>query len=192
MEIADPDRGQGREPAAQGIAKGALQLQAPRGRPHGGRWFYFTETEDDTACGRIWRIDRDGHVGGVGGGVELAGSSACRTTSRRMPAGDMFVTEDRNNASAEDPNQVIFIDRKTGEMAVFAELAFQLSTPEENLADEPTGPAFSTRRACDVPQLPASARLRSHGCDHGAVRLIRQEAQERKEGPRSLSTRPSR
>jgi hypothetical protein len=38
---------------------------------------------------------------------------------------------------------VIFIDRKTGEMAVFAELAFQFSTPGENLADEPTGTTFS-------------------------------------------------
>jgi len=142
VEIADPTGANGTEPAQQGIAQGALTFKRLEGGLMDGAWFYFTETEDDTACGRIWRIDRDGTLE-----VWAEGSSSgilCMPDNvAQDAAGNMFVTEDRTNASAEDPNQVIFIDRKTGEMAVFAELAFQFSTPEENLADEPTGPAFS-------------------------------------------------
>src|SRR5688572_15957914 len=58
-------------------------------------------------------------------------------------AGNAFVTEDKSNASSDNPNRLVFIDRRSGEMATFAELAFQFSTPEENVADEPTGTEFS-------------------------------------------------
>ncbi len=142
VEIPDPTGAAGEEPAQQGVARGALRFKRLEGGLMDGPWFYFTETEDDTACGRIWRIDREGHLE-----VWAEGSASgvlCMPDNIALDAArNMFVAEDMTDASTDRPNQVIFIDRRTGEMAVFAELAFQFSTPGENLADEPTGTVFS-------------------------------------------------
>ena len=144
--IEDPVGSGGATPAEQGVARGATTFARLEGGRIDGRYFYFTETEDDTAFGKVWRLS----LGGPRGRDTLEIWAQGDGTSLSMPdnivfdrAGNMFVTEDKSNASTDDPNRLVFIDRKTGEMATFAEVAFQFSTPEENIADEPTGPAFS-------------------------------------------------
>lgn len=59
VRIDDPLGESGQEPAAQGIAKGALKFARLEGCKKRGRWLYFTESEDGTACGKVWRLHLD-------------------------------------------------------------------------------------------------------------------------------------
>ncbi len=65
----------------QGRKKGALMFDRLEGGRFDGRWFYFTETEDDSACGKVWRLNVDS------GRLDLyaASSTATRARWRRLP-----------------------------------------------------------------------------------------------------------
>lgn len=142
VPIADP-LGRDRSTFDQGREQGALRFRRLEGGRFDGRDFYFTETEDDTACGKVWRLDvRTNRLDLFAEG--RSGGPLCMPDNLALDAaGNLFVTEDKSDASSENPNRVVFIDRRTGDMASFAELALEFSTPEENVADEPTGPEFS-------------------------------------------------
>lgn len=141
--IDDPLGESGLEPHDQGLAKGALRFRRCEGGAFDGRWFYFTETQDASTLGRVWRLNVDTEV------LELYAEGS-ESTPMIQPdniafdaAGNLFVCEDRADASFDLPNRLWFIDRQSGEMAVFAELVQKYETPEENIADEPTGSVFS-------------------------------------------------
>ena len=119
----------------QGKKKGALAFERLEGGRFDGRWFYFTETEDTTACGKVWRLNVDN------GRLDLYASGDERKLC--MPDnvtfdlnGNLFVCEDR--PVEEDPtqgsNRMIFIDRDTGKLSTFA-----IATSRY---DELTGPEF--------------------------------------------------
>lgn len=129
---------------AQGVAKGALTFQRLEGGRFDGRLFYFAETEDDTSAGRVWRLNVDTGslelwaAGSMGGAMVMPDNLAFDM------AGNVFVTEDRSSASLTNVNRVVYIDRQTGALATFAELVQKFFTPGSiNIADEPTGPAFT-------------------------------------------------
>lgn len=126
-------------PSAQGKAKGALVFKRLEGGRFDGRDFYFAETEDDASCGKIWRLDtRTDRLELWAQGKD--GGAMCMPDNLTFDAaGNIFVTEDKSNASSDNPNRVLFVDRKSGEIATFAEVVLQ--APE--VTDEPTGPAFS-------------------------------------------------
>jgi secreted PhoX family phosphatase len=143
VTIPDPTGGEGQEPAAQGIDRGALKFARLEGCKRRARRLYFTETEDDTACGKIWRLNLDTFE------LELWAEGG-REGPMCMPdnvafdgAGNLLVCEDRGTASDTNPNHIHFVDRATGEMCVFAQLVVETNTPGVNLADEPTGTHFS-------------------------------------------------
>ena len=143
VTIDDPVGESGQSPSEQGVAKGALKFDRLEGGRIDGNYFYFAETEDDTACGKIWRLHR--HSSRLELFAQGDGDRLCMPDNVAFDAsGNVFVTEDKSNASSENPNRVVFIDARGGEVATFAEVAIQFSTPEENIADEPTGPAFSS------------------------------------------------
>lgn len=58
VRIRDP-LAKERSTATQGRRKGALLFERLEGGHFDGRWFYFTETEDDTSCGKVWRLNVD-------------------------------------------------------------------------------------------------------------------------------------
>lgn len=144
--VIDDPLATGGSTVSQGVAKGARtfrRLEGGRIDPF-SRYFYFAETGDATTGGKIWRINLDTSV------LELYASGGTGATMN-MPdnvefdaAGNLFVTEDRSNAALNVPNRVLFIDRATGQVSIFAELVQKFSSPGSvNIADEPTGPAFS-------------------------------------------------
>jgi secreted PhoX family phosphatase len=143
VRIDDPIAEEGVEPAQQGLEKGALKFARLEGCKRKGRWLYFTVTEDDTACGKVWRLHLDTYK------LELwaegkEGGKLCMPDNLAFDAaGNMFVAEDRGAAAMDNPNHIIFIDRGTGKMDVFAEVVQQNNTPGVNVADEPTGCVFS-------------------------------------------------
>lgn len=143
VTIDDPS-GSSTSTKDQGVAKGALRFRRPEGGLLDGRLFYFTESADVTAGGRVWRLNVDTGV------LELysqGGGSSLMTMPDNIAldvAGNLFICEDRADASPSVPNQVLFIDRATGSMAVFAELVHKFWGPQSfNIADEPTGPVFT-------------------------------------------------
>jgi len=149
VRIDDPLGESGQEPSAQGIVKGALKFARLEGCKKRGRWLYFTESEDDTACGKVWRLHLDTHK------LELWAEGRERSDAPTlcMPdnisfdgAGNVFVCEDKGDASNDNPNRIWIVDRRTGKTSVFAELVQQHNTPGVNIADEPTGTCFSPDR----------------------------------------------
>ncbi len=144
--IEDPLGKDGLEPSAQGIAKGALKFARLEGIARRRRWLYFTETEDDTACGKVWRLHLDrGRLELWAQGSE--GGQMCMPDNIVFDAaGNMFACEDKGAAGGDNPNKILFIDRRSGSMATFAEVVVQQNTPVVNVADEPTGPAFDPQR----------------------------------------------
>lgn len=147
VKIADPLGESGEEPAAQGIAKGALRFSRLEGCVKRGRWLYFTETEDDTSCGKIWRLHLDTYkleLWAEGRDPSKVKKTLCMPDNFVFDAaGNVFVCEDKGAASNDDPNRIWLIDRSTGRMSVFGELVVENNTPGVNLADEPTGACFS-------------------------------------------------
>ena len=141
--IDDPLGADGMEPSGQGIEKGALKFARLEGSKIKGKWLYFTETEDDTACGKVWRLNlRTQQLELWAEGRD--GQDLCMPDNVAFDgAGNMFVMEDRGAASNSNPNRVVLIDRATGELSVFAEVVQENNTPGVNAADEPTGPHFS-------------------------------------------------
>lgn len=143
VRIADPLGKDGTEPSAQGIDKGALRFDRLEGSKIKGRWLYFTESEDDTSCGKVWRLHLDTFK------LELwaegrADGKLCMPDNFAFDGrGNIFMCEDRGAAAMDNPNHIIFIDRKSGKMSVFAEVVQQNNTPGVNVADEPTGTHFS-------------------------------------------------
>jgi uncharacterized protein len=122
----------------QGIDKGALAFERLEGGRIDGRWLYFTETEDPTAAGKIWRLHLDNSTLELWaqGKKEVMVMPDNLTVDR---GGNLFVAEDRGDTFPDEPNKIVYIDRRTGKLATFAELA----TP--NASDEMTGPEFSPR-----------------------------------------------
>jgi hypothetical protein len=133
-------------------AHGFSRLEGGAFDPLDPEMFYFTETEDPSGCGRVWRLDvgtpsatdpdpaprlelfSQGHDTGI----------MCMPDNLAFdPAGNLFVCEDRGDAGPGNPNHVIFLDRD-GNAQVFAELVqyWQTPDPPANVADEVTGPAF--------------------------------------------------
>lgn len=135
VRIRDPLGAEGKAPAAQGAEAGAVVFQRLEGGRLDGRFFYFTETQDETACGRVWRLQVDR------GRLELFAEGRpdggmCMPDNLVLDAArNIYVTEDKPTPDPSDPNRVQFIDRATGEVSVFAEV----TTP----GDEATGPAFT-------------------------------------------------
>lgn len=133
VRIRDP-LARERSTSAQGRDKGALVFQRLEGGAMDGRWFYFTETEDDTSCGKVWRLNVDS------GRLDLyakGGAKLCMPDNVTFDdVGNLYVCEDRalDGLSSTEPSRIIFIDRDTGRMKAFAEVT--------NPGDEPTGPAF--------------------------------------------------
>ena len=135
VPIADP-LGNDRSTSQQGRDQGALSFQRLEGGRFDGRYFYFTETEDDTACGKIWRL----HVESDRLDLYATGNYAdlCMPDNLAFDAaGNLFACEDKpvEERPQEIPNRIIFIDRNTGTMAPFAQVT--------NPIDELTGPEFS-------------------------------------------------
>lgn len=134
VRIRDPLGTGGKPPVTQGAEVGAIVFQRLEGGRFDGRFFYFTETQDETACGRVWRLHVDK------GRLELfaegrADGGMCMPDNLVFDAArNLYVTEDKPTPDPSDPNRVQFVDRSTGEVSVFAEVA----TP----GDEATGPAF--------------------------------------------------
>lgn len=146
VRIADPLGQEGKEPSVQGIERGALSFSRLEGCKKRGRWLYFTETEDDTACGKVWRLHLDTYKLDLWAEGKDAdpGSTLCMPDNLAFDgAGNLYVCEDRGNAANSNPNHVWFIDAPSGQMSIFAELVQENETPGVNLADEPTGPHFS-------------------------------------------------
>ncbi len=142
VRIDDP-LGESEEPSAQGLAKGALGFHRLEGGRFNGRHFYFTETQDDTSCGNIWRLNLKNSR------LELwshsnSGDEMCMPDNLAFDAtGNVYVTEDRGTAAdAASPNKVVFVDRKNGALTTFAEVVSPLNPPEVG-SDEATGPVFS-------------------------------------------------
>ncbi|MDQ3956218.1 MAG: PhoX family protein [Actinomycetota bacterium] len=147
VRIADPLGESGEEPAAQGVRKGALKFARLEGCKKRRRWLYFTETEDDTVCGKVWRLQL-GHcrleLWAEGKEPSAGGPALCMPDNFAFDgAGSLFVCEDKGEASNDNPNRIWLVDRRTGAMSVFAELVQENNTPGVNLADEPTGTHFS-------------------------------------------------
>lgn len=147
VTIDDPLGEDGQSPAGQGVAKGATtfsRLEGGRFDPFDRRWFYFAETEDPGGCGRLWRLNVD--TGTLEMWADGSGDTAmCMPDNLAFDAaGNVFVCEDDGLAGAENPNQVLFVDRHSGEVHVFAETVHYWETPDPpgNVADEPTGPEF--------------------------------------------------
>lgn len=135
VRIRDPLGLDGKTPGTQGAEAGAVVFQRLEGGAFDGRYFYFTETQDESACGRVWRLQVDK------GRLELfaegrPGGGMCMPDNLVLDAArNIYVTEDKPTPDPSDPNRVQLIDRATGEVSVFAEV----STP----GDEATGPAFA-------------------------------------------------
>jgi uncharacterized protein len=136
VPIPDPTGAKGKSPAEQGMARGALEFARLEGGRMRGRWFYFTETQDTSACGKVWRLHGDT------GRLDLyaqgrSGGKLCMPDNVAFDAaGNLFVSEDKSEEAAfQQPNRVVFIDRRTGKMAIFAEATERV--------DETTGSAFS-------------------------------------------------
>ena len=132
VRIADP-LAREKSTSTQGADKGALAFERLEGGQFRGRWFYFTETEDETACGKVWRLNVDTGV------LELYAQGK-RNFKLCMPDnltfdvdGNLYVLEDRL-INDQVGNRLIFVDRKTGKLTTFAEVV--------NPADEPTGGVF--------------------------------------------------
>lgn len=149
VTIDDPLGAGGQTPSEQGQAKGAKvfqRLEGGRFDPLAPDWFYFTETENPDDCGRVWRLNVATNTL-----QEWASPTSGGTTDMCMPdnlefdaAGNVFLTEDNGDAGPLLPNRILFVDRSTGEVHVFAEVVQTWQTPDNpgNVADEPTGPAF--------------------------------------------------
>lgn len=149
VTIDDPLGQSGQSPAQQGLAKGALafsRLEGGRFDPLDRRWFYFTETENPTDCGRVWRLNvRSGVLDLWASPGSPGGADMCMPDNLEFDAaGNIFLAEDNGAAGPLLPNRVLFVDRESGEVHVFAELVHHWQTPDNpgNVADEPTGPAF--------------------------------------------------
>jgi uncharacterized protein len=119
----------------QGVKKGATKFKRLEGGRFRGRYFYFTETEDLTACGKVWRLNTENND------LQLWAQGG-KDAKMCMPdnvvfdrAGNMWVTEDRSEQSSGRDNRVLFIDRTTGNISPFAQVNGSI--------DEPTGPEFS-------------------------------------------------
>ena len=132
VRIADP-LAREKSTSTQGTDKGALAFERLEGGQFRGRWFYFTETEDETACGKVWRLNVDTGV------LELYAQGK-RNFKLCMPDnltfdldGNLYVLEDRL-ANDQVGNRLIFVDRRTGKLSTFAEVV--------NPVDEPTGGEF--------------------------------------------------
>ncbi|MGH7822114.1 MAG: alkaline phosphatase PhoX [Candidatus Binatia bacterium] len=142
VPITDPSA----DTAAQGVALGArrfARLEGGRFDPLAPSRFYFTETEDDAGCGRVWRLDVDTGVLETFAQGDPNGVLCMPDNVAFDLAGNLFVCEDRGQAGPSNRNQIVFIDRQ-GNMAVFAELVQTVFTPGPvNIADEITGPAFT-------------------------------------------------
>ncbi|MGH2806353.1 MAG: alkaline phosphatase PhoX, partial [Actinomycetota bacterium] len=117
----------------QGRDGGALAFERLEGGRFRGRWFYFTETEDETSCGKVWRLDVDSdrlELFAVG----KKNFKMCMPDNLAFDAdGNLYVTEDRL-FNDDIGNRLIFIDRRTGKLSTFAEVV--------NPGEEPTGPEF--------------------------------------------------
>jgi secreted PhoX family phosphatase len=135
VRIPDPLGAEGKTPAAQGSEAGAIVFERLEGGRLDGRYFYFTETQDETACGKVWRLQVDK------GRLELfaegnADGGMCMPDNLVLDAAhNLYITEDKPTSNPSDPNRIQFIDRASGDISVFGEV----STP----GDEATGPAFA-------------------------------------------------
>lgn len=133
VRIPDPTGRDGTSPADQGSDRGALVFRRLEGGVFDGRHFYFTETQDTSACGKVWRLQVDTgrlELFAQGGRVDLCMPDNVVFDLER----NVYVCEDQGPESRRN-SRIHFIDRKTGKMAVFAEIV--------NPADEPTGPDFT-------------------------------------------------
>lgn len=165
--IDDPLGSKGLEPSAQGIKKGALKFHRLEGARRWGRWMYFTETEDDTACGKVWRLHLDTFK------LELwaQGSPKGRLC---MPdnivfdrVGNMFVCEDKGEASTDNQNRILFIDRSSGKISLFGKLSAPQSPGVRRRAH---GPMLRSRQEDPVPQPPARRWRRQDAGNHRSLR----------------------
>jgi secreted PhoX family phosphatase len=143
VRIDDPLGTDAQEPAKQGIDKGAIGFHRLEGGRIRGRWFYFTETGDLESCGTVWRLHLDSTRLEVWA-QDRTGRRMCMPDNVAFDrAGNLFLTEDKGDAGPDNPNRVLFVDRRTGEIATFAELVIEVPENEVGLVDEPTGPAFA-------------------------------------------------
>jgi secreted PhoX family phosphatase len=132
VRIADP-LAREKSTSGQGQDKGALTFERLEGGRLRGRWFYFTETEDETSCGKVWRLNVDT------GALELFAVgrkdfALCMPDNLAFDVdGNLYVTEDRL-LNDQVQNRLIFVDRRTGKLTTFAEVV--------NPGEEPTGPEF--------------------------------------------------
>ena len=161
----------------QGRDKGALVFDRLEGGAMDGRWFYFTETEDNTACGKVWRLNVDSgrlEIYAKGDGAKL-----CMPDNVTFDdVGNLYVCEDQalDNTSSTVPSRINFIDRDTGRIKKFAEVT--------NVADEPTGPAFLPGGRAMFLNLQRSGNF-------GVTLVIEGPfARRRKKPPRALAARP--
>jgi uncharacterized protein len=143
VRIRDPLGEDGVAPSAQGIDKRALKFARLEGGRLRRRRLYFTETEDDTACGKVWRLNVDNGVLELWAEGSDKGPMCMPDNLTFDAAGNMFVCEDKGAADNSNPNRILLIDRDSGDISVFGELSVETQTPGENVADEPTGPCFS-------------------------------------------------
>lgn len=176
VRIADP-LAKEKSTAEQGRAKGALAFERLEGGRFDGRWFYFTETEDQTTCGKVWRLNVDD------GRLELYATG----TERKMcmpdnvafdAARNLYVTEDKpvETSPGQRPNRIVFIDRDTGKLSTFAEVT--------NPIDELTGPDF-------VPGGRAMFLNLQRSGFGGVTLVIEGPFPRRRERVRTVATRPA-
>jgi secreted PhoX family phosphatase len=101
-----------------------------------GRWMYFTETEDETACGKIWRLNmRTMRLELFAEGKGDGDNQLCMPDNIAFDgAGNLFVCEDREIG----PNRLMFVHRRSGKISTFATCAQPY--------DEPTGLVFAPRQ----------------------------------------------
>ena len=169
VTIDDPTVKNGVETGQQGVDKGAVKFARLEGTRFDGRWMYFTETEDETACGKIWRLNmRTMRLELFAEGKGDGDDQLCMPDNIAFDgAGNLFVCEDREIG----PNRVMYVDRKTGKIALFATLAQPY--------DEPTGLVFAPTHKVMFLNL-----MRNH--DFGVTLAIKGPFSARNDAARSI------